>query len=151
MTKKPFRAGAIAAALLMAGAQPCLAADLIDERDVAGRPAAFAGASIRLDLSKPKARPDARLQLGIMRTQGTMAAPPARLRGFELGRSRDGKAAFYVGGMETREARQKLGMGGSPGTYVLVGVGVLALVVLVAVASAPADLLDTCDDGPECL
>jgi hypothetical protein len=147
---KAVKAGAVSSALLMVCAQPCLASTSFDQGSAMSRPAAFAGASVRLELGKPKARPDARLQLGMTRTQGANGEALMQLRGLELGRSKSGKAAFYVNGMETRQVQQKLGIGGSTGTYVLIGAGVLLLVVLAAYASASADLLDFCDDQPEC-
>lgn len=147
---KHARVAALAAALAMT-AQPAFAAVRMIDRDAQpGRQAAFAGASLLLDLSRPRAKPQARLQLGVTRLQATGSADMARLRGLELGRSK-GKAALYLNGIELREARQQLDVGGSTATYVLIGVGVLALVVLASVASAQADLLDTCDDQPECI
>lgn len=138
---------AAVAALAMAG-QPALAADLVDDRPAMGRTTLFGGASVTVDLDRKRARPVARLQAGM-----SPVAAPGRITfrrgGLELGVI-GGKPSLTLAGQDARALRDRMGIGATE-TVLLVGGGLLVLLVVAAVASAPADLLDTCDDGPECL
>jgi hypothetical protein len=145
-----MRAGNLAGvvAALALAAQPALAADLVDDRPAMRRTTMFVGASMRLDLDQRRPRPVARLQAG-------MAPVPApgqiafRRGGLELGVT-GRKARMYLAGQDAQALRNRMGVGTTE-TVLLVGAGVLVLLVVVAAAATPGNLLDTCDDGPECL
>ena len=137
---------AMAAVTIMV--QPAVAADLIEDRQAMSRTTMFVGASVRMDLDQRRARPTARLQAG-MTPAWRPGFTPMRTGGVEIGVAA-GKPRLTLAGQDAQALRQRMGIG-TTGTVLLVGAGVLALLVVVAVASAPADLLDTCDDGPECL
>jgi hypothetical protein len=122
-------AGAFLAAAMLV-AQPCLAAE--DIRDAGWDPrrsAAFAGASLRIPLgSAGAAAPAARLQLGLRHDVGD-----SRPAAFELGVTRLGKPAFYVGGREVGETRRRLGLTGGTGGLepaLIIGAVVVGVVLL---------------------
>ena len=145
-----MKAGGLLAAVaaLTTSFQPALAADLIDDRPEMSRTTMFVGTTVRMNLDRRQMRPTARLQAGMTPTWRP-GFTPARTGGIEIGIA-GGKPALTLAGQDARAIQRRMGIG-TTGTVLLVGAGVLALVVVAAVASAPADLLDTCDDGPECL
>jgi hypothetical protein len=140
-----MRAMKLAGAFLAAAmpvAQPCLAAE--DFRDLGTEPrrtAAFAGASLRIPLGTARpAAPAARLQLGLAHPVRDGRGPRPAL--FELGATRFGKPAFYVGGREVGETRRRLGISGDSGWVVpalIIGAVVVGVVLLTDPSSdAPA-------------
>ena len=128
--------------------QPVHAADLVDDRSATVPTTLFVGASVTMNLDDRRSRPSARLQVA-MAPVAAPGRPVIRRGGLELGIS-DGEPRMYLAGQDAQMLRTRMGLGTTE-TVLLVGAGVLALLVVVAVASAPADLLDTCDDQPECL
>jgi hypothetical protein len=134
-----WTAGIAAAAALVA--QPCLAAELYRESGAAQvRTGAFAGVSVRVPLegSAPR-RPTARLQLTSIRevrdTNG--ARRTFRGDGVQLGADRRGRPALTIAGRNPLGERERLGIGGSTGTALLVVGGVVLVVfVLASVADA---------------
>lgn len=132
---------AAAAALLLASAQPCFAAD--DLRGIDSRPehrsSAFAGARFRVPFGGPAERqkPTARLQLGVDHIhRDTRSAAPARTystSGLELGVTRHGAPSLSVAGTPARQLERRLGI--STGGAIAIGVGV-TLVALLAVVAA---------------
>ena len=159
MTNKGFYAAATA--IFMLSAQPCVAAQGLRDlgaREIGSgerRTGTFAGMNVRMALGgRAAARPTARLQLGMTHSYGNphsgMPTQTTRLASFELGASRAGKPALFMGGQEVGEVQKKLGIGGSTGTALLVvgGVAVVALVLLAAARSEFED--DSCDDPGDC-
>ena len=134
-----YAAGIAAAAML--AAQPCAAADDFRERRTAEtRSGAFAGFRLRvpLDAGRPH-RPQARLQLTTISSLGEAGGATTTLYapGVELGAGRRGGVALSVAGRDVREMEERLGVGGSTGTALLI-VGGVVLVVLVLAAVAEA-------------
>ena len=132
---------AVIAAAVMLAVQPCAAADdFRDRRTVEARSGAFAGFSLRVPLDEARSqRPRARLQFtttSSVREAGgattTRYAP-----GVELGAGRRGDIALSVAGRDVRGMEERLGVGGSTGTALLI-VGGVVLVVLVLAAVAEA-------------
>lgn len=131
----------IAAAAVLT-AQPCLAAgDFRESRAGQVRTGAFAGISLRvpLDDSASSRRPTARLQLTSIRevrdADGTTRT--FRAEGVQLGADRRGRAALSVGGRDVRRTEERLGVGGSTGTVLLIVGGVVLIVfVLASIADA---------------
>ena len=135
------------AAALLGAAQPCLAAE--DFRDLSmleHRSSAFAGARFRVPLGGGRDReaPSARLQLGVdhvYRDRRTGAsAVTHRTSGIELGVSRRGAPALFVGGAPARDLERRLGV--STGGAIAIGVGVtlVALLALVAASDPPDEI-----------
>lgn len=127
----------LAAAMLVA--QPCLAAeDLRDAGSGQRTSSAFAGASLRIPLGSARpAAPAARLQLGLRHdvrdSRGGSLGRDSRSALFELGATRLGKPAFYVGGCEVTEAKRRLGVSGNKGWLVpalIIGAVVVGVVLL---------------------
>ena len=141
---KSLATSAAAALAVMLAPVPCRAADDMRTIDDKRRqPAAFAGASIRLPLGgKQRARPSARLQLGMVHGAGTARQIPAG--GVELGLTGRGRPEMFVGGQSTRELRERMKLSGSTGDTVWVVFGVALLVVGVYVIT---NLDDLGDDG----
>jgi hypothetical protein len=137
---RPSHAAAALAALLFA-AHPCAAADDLRDASAAGRrPSPFAGISFSLPLNgSGKVRPSARLQFAPARPAGG-TFPRSGAAGLELGLAKAGKPALYIGGRPTAEIGERLHLGGSKGTILIVGGG---LVLLVLVAAAVADATPT--------
>ncbi|HEY0013575.1 MAG TPA: hypothetical protein VGB79_12085 [Allosphingosinicella sp.] len=139
----PFRtytAAGIAAAAMLA-AQPCAAADDFRERRAPEtRSGGFAGISLRMPLDEGRSRrPTARLQLTtMMSSRDPAGAVTTRFApGVQLGADRQGRAALSIGGQDVRQAEERLGIGGSTGTTLLVVGGVVLVVfVLASVAAA---------------
>lgn len=134
------RISAIAAGAALA-AQPCFAADdFRDTRVAEVRAGAFAGLRLRLPLdSGADRRPTARLQLtGIRQLRDDRGATRTGFAdGIELGARRDGRAALTVSGRNPFESEERLGVGGSTGTTLLIVGGVVLVVfVLASVADA---------------
>ena len=134
-----YAAGIVAAAVL--AAQPCAAAD--DFRDMRAperRSGAFAGLSINVPLDRGiRRRPTARLQLTTTSTvrRADGATITYRAPGDELGAGRRGRPTYSIAGQNPAEMRERLGVGGSTGTTLLiVGGVVLVVLVLATVASA---------------
>ncbi len=130
---------AAAGALLMLGAQPCLAAD--DMRgfgNMERRSGAFAGASVRMPLgSREAAKPSARLQLGMRHVQqdsaGRLPVRAQQIGLLELGGATGGKPALFVGGQDVAEVEKRRGLVGTTGTLLLlagVALGAYAAVTL---------------------
>jgi hypothetical protein len=145
-------AAAMAAAAMLA-AQPVAAADLRSFDSDQRRGAAFGGLKVSLPLGTHRpAKPTARLQLTYSqqlrdsRTGDVRAFSPP---GLEFGASAKGKPMLFVGGQNAAAVERRLGVRGSTGKTILIVGGVLIVLVIVgAVLSAPADLLDPCD-GPD--
>lgn len=134
-----YAAGIAAAAMI--AAQPCAAADdFRDTRPAERRPGAFAGLSVNVPLDRAtRRRPTARLQLTttstVRRADGTTVT--YRAPGVELGADRRGRPTYSIAGQNPAEIRERLGVGGSTGTTLLiVGGVVLVVLVLATVASA---------------
>jgi hypothetical protein len=116
---------AAAGALLMLGAQPCLAAD--DMRgfgNIERRSGVFAGASVKMPLgSRKAARPSARLQLGMRHVQqdsaGRLPVRAQQIGLLELGGAVGGKPALFVGGRNVAEVEKRHGLIGTTGTLLL--------------------------------
>ena len=130
------------AAAAMLTAQPCLAAeDFRESRTAQVRTGAFAGISFRvpLDESASSRRPTARLQLTSIHEvrDGNGATRTFRAEGVQLGADRGGRPALTVAGQNPFEKRERLGVGGSTGTALLI-VGGLVLVVFVLASIADA-------------
>jgi hypothetical protein len=128
------------AALLAGSAQPCFAADAFRSfGNVEHRSSAFAGARFRVPLGGGGERrsPTARLHLGVdhVYSDRHSAAPAVTYRTstLELGVSRRGAPALFVGGAPAREIERRLGI--STGGAIAIGAG-LMLVILVAAAAA---------------
>ncbi|HEX8192161.1 MAG TPA: hypothetical protein VF552_04610 [Allosphingosinicella sp.] len=139
MPIRTHAAGIAAAAMLFA--QPCAAADDWRERRAPEtRSGGFAGISLRMPLDEGRARrPTARLQLTTMTsTREAGGAVATRFApGVELGADRRGRAALSIGGQDVRQAEERLGVGGSTGTTLLIVGGVVLVVfVLASVAAA---------------
>lgn len=136
MRTTSFATAFLAASMLVA--QPCLAAE--DFRDAGSgqrRGSAFAGASLRIPLGTGRAAaPIARLQLGLrhdVRDRSGGSLGESRPATFELGVTKLGKPAFYVGGREVAETRRRLGVGGDTGWLVpalIIGAVVVGVVLL---------------------
>jgi hypothetical protein len=115
------------------------------------RTGAFAGGSIRLPLGGgPVRRLEARLQIGLARDVRDFrgAGSTQRTALFEIGPARDGSAGVYIGGTETGELKDRLGM--STGTAALIGGGLLVGLLAIAAASAEAPEFDDCFDPQGC-
>ncbi|HYJ31119.1 MAG TPA: hypothetical protein VEW25_12355 [Allosphingosinicella sp.] len=128
------------AAAAMLTAQPCLAADDVGEsRTGQVRTGAFAGVSLRvpLDRNASSRRPTARLQLTSIRQvrEANGATRTWRAEGVQIGADRDGGFALTIAGRNPFDACERLGVGGSTGTALLV-VGGLVLVVFVLASVA---------------
>ncbi|HEX8216625.1 MAG TPA: hypothetical protein VF577_04085 [Allosphingosinicella sp.] len=139
MTMVKCALGVAAAAMLTA--QPCLAAeDFRESRASETRTGAFAGLSFRMPLDgQSSRRPTARLQLtGIRQVREASGATRTfRAEGVQIGAGRDGRLALTIAGQNPLEARERLGVGGSTGTTLLIVGGVVLVVyVLAAVAAA---------------
>jgi len=135
-----YAAGSAAAAMLCA--QPCLAAeDFRDTRTSQVRTGAFAGLSVRvpLDRNAGSRRATARLQLTSIRevSEANGAMRTIRADGVQIGTDRSGRPALTIAGQNPFEARERLGVGGST-TTALVIVGGLVLVVFVLASVADA-------------
>jgi hypothetical protein len=139
-----------AAALLMLGAQPCLAADDYRTRDLGERRTAmFVGANVKLGLGQQsRAKPEARLQLGMRHNfAGSSAARQVAM--VELGEGRTGKPAFYMAGQDVGEMEEKLAVKGTTGN-ILIGVAI-GVAVLLVIAAASWDGVDIfCPAGEKC-
>jgi hypothetical protein len=140
---------ACATAILMLGAQPCLAAQDVLERGVPHRSsAAFAGVALKLPLGQPTAEPNLRLQVGFTHNyKYAGAAAPALVQTvsmLEFGTTRSGTPILLIGGQDYRQVQQRLRVNGSTGTTLLIAGGVLAVVVIVALAAGGSGLGDTC-------
>jgi len=135
------RAFAFAIAAMLV-AQPCLAAeDFRDSRAGQVRTGAFAGVtlSVPMDRSATSRRPTARLQLTSIREvrEANGATRSYRAEGVQLGADRRGRPALTIAGRNPLAERERLGIGGSTGTTVLVIGGiVLVVVVLASIADA---------------
>jgi hypothetical protein len=83
-------------------------------------------------------RPTARLQLTTMTSSRDSAgAVTSRFaRGVELGADRQGRAALSIGGQDVRQAEERLGIGGSTGTTLLIVGGVVLVVAVLATVAA---------------
>ena len=132
---------AIAAAATMT-AQPCFAAeDVRDSRGSQARTGAFAGISLRVPLAGGAAsrRPTARLQLTSIRQvrDANGATRTSRAEGVQIGAGRRGRPALTIAGRNPFAERERLGVGGST-TTALVVVGGLVLVVFVLASVADA-------------
>ena len=148
----PFRkyaAAGIAAAAMIA-AQPCAAADDFRERRAPEtRSGGFAGISLRMPLDEGRSRrPTARLQLTtVTSSRDSAGAVTTRFaRGVEFGADRRGRAALSIGGQDVRQAEERLGVGGSTGTTLLI-VGGVVLVVFVLASVAAATLRPGPNEG----
>jgi hypothetical protein len=136
---------AAAAALLALAAQPCAAAG--DPRDMGAtvtRTGAFAGATVRLDLSgRSAAKPSARLQLGMTQTHENSVSPALSrtTRGavLELGASDRGAPVLFVGGQKMKDLKTRAGLQSSTGTILVVLGAVAAAAVLLTVVAADGD------------
>ena len=137
MRATTFATPFLASAMLVA--QPCLAAeDLRDAGSGQRRSSAFAGASLRIPLGAARpAAPAARLQLGWRHdprdSRGGSLARQSHPATFELGVTRLGKPAFYVGGRELAETRRRLGISNDTGWVVpalIIGAVVVGVVLL---------------------
>jgi hypothetical protein len=99
--------------------------------------------NVRLPLdSSTRAKPSARLQLTAAYSAidaRTGAIQTLKGQGLELGAGAKGKPAFYLNGRNTAEMKQKLELGGSTGTILLVAGAALVVLVVVAFASTPPD------------
>jgi hypothetical protein len=131
------------AAILVLGAQPCVAAeDFKDREQGERRTAAFAGATLKMNFgqrSNPK--PEARLQLGMRHNFEGSPAAARQVALVELGEGRTGKPAVYVAGQDAGQVEQKLAVKGTTGN-VLIGVAIgVALLVVIAFASMDDDKL----------
>jgi hypothetical protein len=133
-------AAALAAAAMMA--QPCLAAD--DFRDSGPsevRMGAFAGVGVRLPLDRTaqSRRPTARLQFTSIREvrEANGGTRTWRAEGVQIGADRRGRPALTIAGRNPFDERERLGVGGST-TTALVVVGGLVLVVFVLASVADA-------------
>ena len=129
------------AASAMLTAQPCLAADdFRASRAGQVRAGAFAGVSLRvpLDDGASSRRPTARLQLTSIRDarDATGATRTSRAEGLQIGAGRGGPTVT-IAGRNPLDAHERLGVGGSTGTALLIVGGVLVVVfVLASVADA---------------
>ncbi len=114
-----------AGAMLMLGAQPCLAAD-----DMPGlgqlerRSGAFAGANLKMPLGARKAaNPTARLQLGMRHVQrdsaGRLPTRTQQIGLLELGGAGSGKPALFVGGRNVAKVEKRMGLVGTTGILLL--------------------------------
>jgi hypothetical protein len=126
----------IAAAALLA-AQPCLAAeDYRESRSGQVRTGAFAGVTldVPLDRSASSRRPAARLQLTSIREvrEANGATRTWRAEGVQLGADRRGRPALTIAGRNPLDERERLGIGGSTGTTVLIVGGIVLIVVVLA-------------------
>jgi len=131
----------IAAAAMLAG-QPCLAAeDFRESRTGQVRTGAFAGINLRvpLDESASSRRATARLQLTGIREvrEANGATRTFRSEGVQVGAGRDGRPALTIAGRNPFDERERLRVGGST-TTALVIVGGLVLVVFVLASVADA-------------
>jgi hypothetical protein len=129
------------AAMLFA-AEPCLAApDLADAGSRQQRMSGFAGLNLRLPLGgAADAKPRARFQLTVAHSSAdhrTGAFRTTRAPGMELGATGAGKPALFVSGQNMADAKNELGFKSTTATIVLVGVGVLAVLYVVAAATVP--------------
>ena len=126
-----MRTAAATAALLML-AQPCLAAER--------QSSAFAGVTLRLPFGGgAESEASARLRVTSFhdyRDRRGAAVSSHRAEGIELGLTRLGKPAFYVGGQGLAETDPRLHGKGKTTWLIVGGVVVVAVVVLAAVASA---------------
>lgn len=137
----PVMRYAAAAAAAMLTAQPCAAADDFRERrNVETRSGAFAGLALRVPLDEGRSqRPQARLQFtGVSNVREAGGATTTRYApGVELGAGRRG-VLVSVAGRDVREMEERLGVGGSTGTALLIVGGVVLIVfVLAALADGP--------------
>lgn len=135
-----FRHALGIAAATMLAAQPCLAADdFRDGRAGQARTGAFAGVSVRVPLDRNDAsrRATARLQLtGIRETRDASGATRTyRAEGVQIGARRDGRPAVTIAGRDPFAGRERLGVGGST-TTALVVVGGLVFIVFVLASVA---------------
>jgi hypothetical protein len=134
-----------AAALMAAGIialQPCAAAEDFRAFSATHRQtSAFAGVNVRLPLdSGARVKPSARLQLTsayYAMDARTGAVQTLKSPGLELGTGAKGRPTFYLNGQNTAEMKQKLELGGSTGTILLVAGAALVVLVVVAFASTP--------------
>lgn len=138
-----------AAAILATGVTPLAAADLsYGSGSQDRRVAAFAGANVRIPLgAKAGAKLSARLQLTTVHSyQDRYSAAPARTYrspGLELGLSAK-KPAIFMMGQDVAKMQQKLGIGGSTSTLLIVGgVAIAALAVYLI-----TDECDACKARP---
>ena len=125
------------AAAAMLTAQPCLAAeDFRDGRTGQVRTGAFAGVSLNvpLDASASSRRPTARLQLTSIREvrEANGATRTARAEGVQLGVDRRGRPALTVAGRNPLDERERLGIGGSTGTALLIVGGIVVVIFVLA-------------------
>jgi hypothetical protein len=136
---------------MMCAANPCLAQD---QMGFGHRPdqqaAAFAGMNLRLEIGRQgRPKPVARLAIGRFPGTDRSDIMPGPVRsaapGLELGLTRGGAAALYVGGEPASRVKERLGANRwelSPAAIafgvVLVGVGVLVI----------TNLDDLGDDSP---
>ena len=136
-----MRYAAVAAAAAMLAAQPAAAADDFRERHAPEtRSGGFAGISFRMPLDEGRSRrPTARFQLTTtISSRDSAGSFSTRFApGVELGADRRGRAALSIGGQDVRRTEERLGIGGSTGTaLIIVGAVVAVVFVLAAVASA---------------
>jgi hypothetical protein len=135
---------ALLAASLIA-VQPCAAAEDFRAFSPTHRQtSAFAGLNVRLPLdSGNRVKPTARLQLTAAHSAidaRTGAMQTLKAQGLEFGSGLKGKPALYLNGQDTAEMKQKMQLGGSTGTILLVAGGVLLVLVVVAAASIPPQI-----------
>lgn len=136
---KSITISAATALAAMPIATPCRAADIMPTNYYReGKPAAFAGAIVRLELDgRRRAKPTARLQLGMIGRSQEAALSSTGTRnaraGLELGLTSVGRPDLYVGGQPVGQMRERLNLQGSTGTTVAIifGVALLAVGVLV--------------------
>ena len=123
---------AAAAAALLTTAQPCLAAER--------QSSAFAGLTVRLPFGgAAESKASARLRVTSFHDYRDVRGATVsshRPAGVELGLTRLGKPAVYVGGQRLAETDPRLHGKGKTTWLIVGGVVVVAVVVLAAVASA---------------
>lgn len=139
MASRTYAAAAAAAALL--AAQPCAAADDFRERRMTDvRPGAFAGVTLRMPIGEgaPR-RPRASLRFtSVASIRDAAGASTTRYaEGVEIGAGPNGRVSLSIGGQGTAQLKDRLGVGGSTGTTLLIVGGVVLVVfVLASVAGA---------------
>jgi hypothetical protein len=136
----PVKKYAAGIAVAMLAAQPCAAAeDPRDRRAPETRSGGFAGFSLRVPLDRDGSRrPTARFQLTTTTSSRDAdgASTTRFARGVELGADRRGRLALSVGGQDLRQAEERLGVGGSTGTALLIVGGVVLVVYVLATVAA---------------
>lgn len=130
-----------AGAAAMLGAQPCLAADDLRDRDMTERRSgAFAGLSLNFPLGGAAGqKASARLQLSPVHQLTSAQGVTAGARGGEglaLGFDSGGELSYRVGGREVSKVGERLNAKGSTKWIVIGGVIVLGVIILAAFAGA---------------